>query len=170
MFMSATNPNIEKPFNPILGETYQGQIGCFHIALEQISHHPPISAIYMRSKDVEFYGNFDVSLDMGLNSAYSRVNSWFYLKIFPTNSSYKIKIPDIELGGLMYGSRTLKLAHRGYVYEQNSHLFCEMSIGKDKKRIYEQQKLGAADLAGGIFKVRPEFGEKVMLQTGKKTF
>jgi hypothetical protein len=44
-----------------------------------------------------------------------------------------------------------------------------MSIGKDKKRIYEQ-KVGPADLAGGIFKVRPEFGEKVLLQTGKKSF
>lgn len=30
--------------------------------------------------------------------------------------------------------------------------------------------MGSADLAGGIFKVRPEFGEKVLLQTGKKSF
>jgi hypothetical protein len=70
---------------------------------------------------------------------------------------------------MIYGSRTLKFAQRGYVYERNSRLFCEMSIGKDKKRIYEQ-KVGPADLAGGIFKVRPEFGEKVLLQTGKKSF
>jgi hypothetical protein len=52
MFISATCPNIEKPFNPILGETYQGQIGEFTVNLEQISHHPPLSAIYMRSKDI----------------------------------------------------------------------------------------------------------------------
>ena len=35
---------MKKPFNPILGETYQGKIGEYNIALEQISHHPPISA------------------------------------------------------------------------------------------------------------------------------
>lgn len=30
-----------------------------------------------------------------------------------------------------------------------------MNIGNTKKRIYERGKIGPADLAGGIFKVRP---------------
>lgn len=31
-----------------------------------------------------------------------------------------------------------------------------MSIGKDKKRVYEaKQKIGPADLSGGIFRVTP---------------
>lgn len=107
---------------------------------------------------------------MGLNAAYSKVNNWFHLNILPSKSQFKIKVPDIELGGLMYGNRTLKFAQRGFVYESKSKLFCEMSIGKAKKRIYEREKLGSADLAGGIFKVRPEFGEKVLQQTGKKSF
>jgi hypothetical protein len=29
MFGQVTDPNIEKPFNPILGETYQGRLGDF---------------------------------------------------------------------------------------------------------------------------------------------
>ena len=38
--------NMEKPFNPILGETFQCWInGCPGFA-EQISHHPPIAAIW----------------------------------------------------------------------------------------------------------------------------
>jgi hypothetical protein len=49
----------------------------------------------MRSKEAEFHGTFEITLDMGLNSAYSKVNSWFYLRIFPTNSEFKIKLPDI---------------------------------------------------------------------------
>lgn len=32
-----------KPFNPILGETYQARLGRYQVALEQISHHPPIT-------------------------------------------------------------------------------------------------------------------------------
>ena len=35
----------QKPFNPILGETYQGLIGGVPVFLEQVSHHPPISYI-----------------------------------------------------------------------------------------------------------------------------
>lgn len=49
----------------------------------------------MRSKDIEFHGNFEVTVDMGLNTAYSKVNNWFHLNILTTNSHYKIKIPDI---------------------------------------------------------------------------
>ncbi len=48
---------IEKPFNPILGETYQGMInGCFVYA-EQISHHPPISSILFVGRGYRVYAN-----------------------------------------------------------------------------------------------------------------
>jgi hypothetical protein len=36
-----------KPFNPILGETFQAYLKGIPIVYEQISHHPPISAYYM---------------------------------------------------------------------------------------------------------------------------
>lgn len=47
----ATVPTLElvmqKPFNPILGETFQAYLKGIPIYYEQISHHPPISAFYM---------------------------------------------------------------------------------------------------------------------------
>jgi len=33
----------EKPFNPILGETFQAQIGASSLFCEQSSHHPPVT-------------------------------------------------------------------------------------------------------------------------------
>lgn len=42
--------NITKPFNPILGETFQCIIGGIPLSMEQISHHPPISAFYMKTE------------------------------------------------------------------------------------------------------------------------
>lgn len=39
-----------KPFNPILGETYQAFIKGSPIYGEQISHHPPISALFMKGR------------------------------------------------------------------------------------------------------------------------
>ena len=38
VFTSSCFPDIQKPFNPILGETFQGIIGNIPIYLEQISH------------------------------------------------------------------------------------------------------------------------------------
>jgi hypothetical protein len=58
----------EKPFNPILGETFQGYLGKTPICYEQISHHPPISAYYMKNEDFEMYGNLVSFAELGLNS------------------------------------------------------------------------------------------------------
>lgn len=41
--------NLKQPLNPILGETHTAFIGGCQISLEQISHHPPVSAYYMES-------------------------------------------------------------------------------------------------------------------------
>jgi hypothetical protein len=46
----------KKPFNPILGETYELQHPQFTFISEQVSHHPPISAGYTFGKDFEYWG------------------------------------------------------------------------------------------------------------------
>lgn len=45
---------MSKPFNPLLGETYELKVekgASFHCIAEQVSHHPPISALYIRGKN-----------------------------------------------------------------------------------------------------------------------
>jgi hypothetical protein len=51
IFIFACHPKVNKPFNPILGETYQGIVGGIPVFLEQISHHPPISTFYMKTDE-----------------------------------------------------------------------------------------------------------------------
>jgi len=43
-----------KPFNPILGETYEYLCPQFKYIGEQVSHHPPISAGHADSEHYEF--------------------------------------------------------------------------------------------------------------------
>lgn len=47
-------PQMYKPFNPILGETFQCKLGDYDLYLEQTSHHPPILHFQM-----EFPGKTD---------------------------------------------------------------------------------------------------------------
>lgn len=47
---------MEKPFNPILGETFQCWIDECPIYFEQISHHPPIAAFMMYGRGYKTYG------------------------------------------------------------------------------------------------------------------
>lgn len=51
---------IKKPFNPILGETYELITTDFKFISEQVSHHPPISAGYAESPHFQFWANTDI--------------------------------------------------------------------------------------------------------------
>ena len=55
--MSPLYLNMEKPFNPILGETFQAWINGCPAYAEQISHHPPISALYFVGRGYRISGN-----------------------------------------------------------------------------------------------------------------
>jgi hypothetical protein len=45
-----TELRITKPFNPLLGETYELHAPDFRYFAEQVSHHPPVSACFGESK------------------------------------------------------------------------------------------------------------------------
>ncbi|XP_076228953.1 oxysterol-binding protein-related protein 2 isoform X2 [Nomia melanderi] len=53
-----------KPFNPILGETYELEREGFRIVCEQVSHHPPVSAFHAESEDFLFHGSIHPSLKL----------------------------------------------------------------------------------------------------------
>lgn len=53
---------VGKPFNPLLGETYELQRPGYRIVCEQVSHHPPISAFHADSKDFIFHGSIHPKL------------------------------------------------------------------------------------------------------------
>jgi hypothetical protein len=62
-------------------------------------------------------------VDIGLNSARTKIPAHIKLKIYSTNAEYVIKIPDIDMDGVMFGSRTFKLSGLGYVLERKSGLY-----------------------------------------------
>jgi len=47
--LASNNERMGKPFNPLLGETYQLQQDGFRIVCEQVCHHPPVSAFHAES-------------------------------------------------------------------------------------------------------------------------
>ncbi|XP_030746243.1 oxysterol-binding protein-related protein 2 [Sitophilus oryzae] len=51
-----------KPFNPLLGETYELEREHFKIICEQVSHHPPVSAFHAESADWVFHGSIHPKL------------------------------------------------------------------------------------------------------------
>jgi hypothetical protein len=58
----------EKPFNPILGETYEGNVADFNIFCEQISHHPPIASVILKGDNLTLYGTYEYAAKTSPNS------------------------------------------------------------------------------------------------------
>ena len=56
---------IKKPFNPMLGETYELVTEDFRWISEQVSHHPPITAYYQEGKNYKIHGFNDTKSSFG---------------------------------------------------------------------------------------------------------
>lgn len=54
--LSSNWDRLGKPFNPLLGETYEIEREGFRMVAEQVSHHPPISAFQADSPDFVMHG------------------------------------------------------------------------------------------------------------------
>jgi hypothetical protein len=60
--LSANLERMSKPFNPLLGETFELKVegdAPFHYISEQVSHHPPISALYVRGQNWTLTANVE---------------------------------------------------------------------------------------------------------------
>jgi hypothetical protein len=85
------------------------------------------------------------------------------VKLFNSDSEFIIKVPNLEVGGVMLGDRSIKLIGKGFVLEKKNQILCEISVGKDNKHLYpEDSKLGETDLAGGIFKITTQAVQRLL--------
>ena len=57
---SVTSYRVMKPFNPLLGETFELQRDGFKLISEQVSHHPPVSALHCDHSLFTFWGSTEV--------------------------------------------------------------------------------------------------------------
>ena len=119
----ALHLNSAKPFNPILGETFEFIIGGIPIYMEQISHHPPISAVYAKTDTFRFYGSFNSHAELGLNTVSGANLNPLYVDFFKTKTFYQVKLPEMEISGTVFGDRKYRSCGRGFIYEKTNNIF-----------------------------------------------
>jgi hypothetical protein len=82
---ASTIGRVAKPFNPLLGETYEyvrPDLG-YRFFIEQVSHHPPVGAAYAESAKWTYYGESSViSKFYGKSFEFNPLGTW-YLHIRP---------------------------------------------------------------------------------------
>eukprot|EP00879_Flechtneria_rotunda_P000148 GHRR01000215.1.p1 GENE.GHRR01000215.1~~GHRR01000215.1.p1 ORF type:complete len:681 (+),score=269.84 GHRR01000215.1:832-2874(+) len=95
-----------KPFNPILGETWQAHLPSgSSIVMEQVSHHPPVTAFHLEGPGGLFTFDGLSQPEVSFTGGGLKTSAKGYRRItFATdNSTVLIEYPYYKIGGLLSG-------------------------------------------------------------------
>jgi len=111
-----------KPFNPILGETYQGYLSAdahqttnkqalFKVFAEQTSHHPPVSNFAVENSLVSIFGHFELKGSTSGNSYTIKNQGPCTVRFLDTNQQIKYALPEVVMKGIIWGTTSLQLTN-----------------------------------------------------------
>nr|CAH0112707.1 unnamed protein product [Daphnia galeata] len=136
---------LKKPYNPILGEVFRccwkhpNGSTTFYIA-EQVSHHPPISALYVTNRKDGFTLSATILAKSKFygNSLSALLDGSARLTLLPRGEDYIITMPYAHCKGILLGTLTMEMG--GEVY-----LKCEKTGYRADLEFKLKPMLGGAD-------------------------
>lgn len=111
------SPLQTKPFNPILGETFQIKVGDLDLYFEQVLHKPPTCAFYGLSKNYSIHGHTCIEAKTGANSVKANVFGKYNVSFFD-GYSYELKPCQVIVKGINVGKRTFNFRRSGVVIDK----------------------------------------------------
>jgi hypothetical protein len=100
-----------KPFNPILGETFELQRDGFSLVSEQVCHHPPITALHCSSPDFEFSGSLEPRTKFKGSYMHVHADGTLHIRLLRWNEEYSWTKPDTSVHNIILG--TIYVDHHG---------------------------------------------------------
>lgn len=94
---------LKKPFNPLLGETYEYIDGDIKSVFEQVSHHPPVTALYCESNDFIVEGSFLLKSKLSLSGFEFFPVGEFLVTLKRTGELYTLKRPSNSVHNYIIG-------------------------------------------------------------------
>ncbi|MEN2496667.1 MAG: hypothetical protein MHMPM18_001157 [Marteilia pararefringens] len=162
---SSTEYRSNKPFNPLLHETYEldksNDLG-WKLISEQVSHHPPISAMHVESADWRFTDNVCVETEFRTT----------HLRILPKGKSiFEIKTKNqlISFGKVtLYINNLLspwvEIAGTTRIMNHSTKYYCDLTfINSPKFSRYKREIQGQVYDPKGhmIFKIGGQFNQEI---------
>eukprot|EP00475_Leptophrys_vorax_P041493 TRINITY_DN78243_c0_g1_i1.p1 TRINITY_DN78243_c0_g1~~TRINITY_DN78243_c0_g1_i1.p1 ORF type:complete len:382 (-),score=89.34 TRINITY_DN78243_c0_g1_i1:71-1216(-) len=121
---------MDKPFNPILGETYQGVFSDgTQVFLEQTSHHPPVSSwiIVGPNDSYKFSGSGVPVAKFKANSMVVGINARNLIE-FADGSSIQFQFPKFNINGVVMGNRVVEYFGNWIFYDEKNELVCQLEF------------------------------------------
>ena len=112
-----TMNRISKPFNPMLGETFEMTGNGWKLLAEQVSHHPPISALYLSSNDFEIQMNTAMTTHFWGKSLEFKPKGVMHYTFNDNDDHYIVERPISACRNVIFG--TMYIEHYGKMTIKN---------------------------------------------------
>ena len=127
-----------KPFNPIIGETFQCRIGNIDFYVEQTVNHPITLNIYAKEINGEFiiYGHLITDATIYINSLYTSRLGKCFIK-FKDGTLFRVIMPPITLKGISLGDRLFNFIDKGLVLDLTNGLCSYITMNPEELGFFE---------------------------------
>ncbi|EFA79871.1 oxysterol binding family protein [Heterostelium album PN500] len=125
---------VKKPYNPILGEIFRSKWQysgtTAHLIAEQISHHPPVSCIYISNRK----DGYAMTGIIGPRSKLMRaslavlVEGSITLHLLERNEEYTFNFPNIFARGILFGTLLTEIAGNTTISCKQTNLRADMDF------------------------------------------
>lgn len=123
-----------KPFNPIIGETFQCTVGNLKVYLEQTEHKPVVMNFY--AKDInglyKISGFLETKASTGANNVKAR-KSGRYMIEFKDGHVYELTLPQVYLKGITFGKRLFNYRYAALVSDKKNNLASIIQFNPDER-------------------------------------
>eukprot|EP01089_Gocevia_fonbrunei_P013473 TRINITY_DN3463_c0_g1_i1.p1 TRINITY_DN3463_c0_g1~~TRINITY_DN3463_c0_g1_i1.p1 ORF type:complete len:406 (-),score=109.39 TRINITY_DN3463_c0_g1_i1:15-1232(-) len=119
-----------KPFNPILGETYEAKYeDGTQIYCEQSSHHPPVTNWQFMGADnlYHFYGYGEWTASIRANSVTGHQKGPHYVE-FQDGTVITFNLPIAYVKGVLYGDRIIEYEGVMNFVDKKNNLTCDLTF------------------------------------------
>lgn len=141
-----------KPFNPLLGETYEFCNDDFEYLSEQVSHHPPVTACYCKGKKSNYVYWTNQKTNISFNGKNMTMTQQYlaYVDLPDFNERYQVHLPQLSLHNFIIGTPYVDIGDSMEVIKVDSNL---KSIIEFHKRGWFAKDKDVAKLDGYVYTV-----------------
>ena len=151
-FLHLTTTQV-KPFNPLIGETFQCRIGNLRLYLEHTVNHPITANFYGIDDDrtYEMFGYQITDASVTPTTCMASRLGLYYIRYLKDNTLFRIRIPDALVRGTTIGDRMFSYENKCLVLDVTNKLCSYIEMNP-------QPKEGGGFLGlGSFFKKRQNF-------------
>jgi len=144
----------DKPFNPLLGETFQGYFpDGTEVYVEHTSHNPPIDNFDIIGDGYRMWGYYllEGKFNWNFNTLRGEFGGTTYVYFTESQQLISYTQPKFSLGGVLSGDRTLNWEGEFEFKDNLNNFYGSIRIGDDKHKWLKKKNMQRDDFVGKIW-------------------